>query len=321
MTNSRDDDHLHLPARAGRVALSEFTRRSQEQVRFDWGVPILDNYLTPMMRGDMVTVVGRPGHGKTSLTIQVLRRANELLLGEQGVRRYAVYATWETLVEEFVAIRLSYASGQTLQDIGRGRADIEKLERAIAGSVRDRVAVIGQSMEGGTGMPSLASVDAALSRMTAAGTPAAFVVFDYLQRIPGRPGQDRSQMVSENLEAIKDIALRYAIPVVVAVQSKRDVDEYKGLQMPNLADGQWTSNIEQASDKSIGVTRPCLYLEKGKHVEIGPEKFAVTDSLMAIRVNKQRWANSGDVLMLDFNPRTSIIKDAVPMTDDEGEVF
>lgn len=323
MTSGRkgSDQYLHFPSRAGAAATEEFTRRQAEQVRFDWGVPILDQYLTPMMRGDLVTLVGRPGHGKTSLMIAAIKRASELLRQERNdVKRYAVYVTWETLVEEFVAIRLSGASGQTLESIGRGTADLLALEKAIAMSVADRIVVVGRSMATTGPMPNLLDVEACLRTMVENGTPPAILGFDYLQRIPGRPGQDRTQTVPENLEMIKDLALSFSVPALVAVQAKRDVDEYKGLQVPSLSDGQWTSNIEQTSDKVIGTTLPAKYLEKGRVIEVGSEKYEVNSRLMAIKVNKQRWSDAGDVLMLDFDPRTLNFGPAACKADEE-EIF
>ena len=73
---------------------------------------------------------------------------------------------------------------------------------------------------------------------------------------------------AENLERIKDMSLRHRVPSVVAVQSKRDVDDYSGLRIPGLADAQWASSIEQTADKIFGLTRPVLYMEDGTQINV-----------------------------------------------------
>lgn len=315
------DDYLYLPSRAGQAAIKEVQRRNDTQLRFGWDVDSLDGYLTPMMPGDLCGLIARPGHGKTSSMIHIARAANALLSSgiPEAENRFVVYVTWETLVEEFVVIENAYRTGMSMMDVGRGRVDVDVLEASIANSINQRIAVIGQSLQGtNRRMPTLEDVDQVLTEMREElGIFPGLLLFDYLQRMPARqPGKDRSQIVSENLERCKDMALAHKVPTVLAIQAKREVDEYKGLRLASMSDGQWTSNIEQTCDKVISITRPAQYMPEGQPIddaslaEDGEGGYVCTQKSFALRVVKQRWAAAGKTIMTDLDPAACHITEA-----------
>lgn len=323
------DQFLFLPSRAGRAALEEFQRRAEGDYRFGWGVDEIDDYIIPMGPGDLSCAVARPGMGKTTAMIHLARQANETLQRlHPDEQSFVVYITWETLVEEFVAIKNAYISGVTLEDIGRGQADLKRLTDSIAASIGERIAVVGMSMAGDAQqvvsrrMPTLADIDEILVDMTMDGRRAALLLFDYLQRIPGQPGKDRSLVVSENLELIKDISLRHRVPSVVAVQAKRDVDEYSGLRIPSLSDAQWASSIEQTADKILGLTRPSLYMDDGSTIKVNADGnevcYPIGERSFCMRVIKQRWGKAGRLFVLDLEPSRGVLSEATPAVDGEG---
>jgi replicative DNA helicase len=314
------DAFLYLPSRAGRVAVEEFTRRNTADVRLGWGIDPLDDYLIPQMPGDLTTIVARPGHCKTTMMIYLSRIANHALkqraakVGDDQEKRFVVYATWETLVEEFVAIWTADTSGFSLEDIGRGKASVPGLQKAIGTTIMERIAAFGKSMGTATGLsPDLDDLDTVLTDMRDKGTPAAICMVDYLQRLPGPPGKERQTQVSENLERLKDLALKHRIPMIAGVQAKREVDDYSGLKFPKMSDGQWSSNIEQTSDKILALTRPITYLEPNKPVDVGGVQYAVTQSSLGLRVLKQRWGRAGKTFMLDVDPGSMLVSMAEPL--------
>lgn len=308
------DDYTFLPARAARVTLEEAYRINSQPYRLTWGIDAMDEYVTPMIGGDLVTVIGRPGMGKTTVLLHLARVATASL-ASSGDRGIVLYATWETLVEETVALFASSAGRDiSLEAIGRGVADMRRLEDAVIRMVGDQLAIFGRSKtvtrEASAGrstrVHNLDDLDNAILALRKAGTPVRFLLVDYLQRIPGTPGQDRSMRASENLERVKDMTLVHDIPVAMAVQSRRDVDDYAGLKMPGLSDAQWTSNVEQSSDKIVGTTRPWVYLGSEEPIRKASEpdvQWEVKPTTLCVKVIKQRWAPSGDtfVLSMDFD--------------------
>jgi len=318
------DSYLYLPSRAGKAAIAEVKRRNLTQLRFGWGVPCMDDYLTPMMPGDLISIIARPGHGKTSSMIHLTRVANHLLSSgiPEAENHMVFYVTWETLVEEFTVIQHAYNTRISMLDVGRGRADVESLEASIADGIDQRIAVIGQSLNDDSPqrrLPTMEDVDQVLiEAREEMGIVPSLLIMDYLQRIPARdPRKDRSSIVSENLEKAKDMALTHRCPVVMGIQAKREVDEYKGLKLPTMSDGQWTSNIEQTSDKVFSITRPSQYIEPGTALDDPRLKgdgeeggYIVTKTSFGFGVVKQRWADAGKTLMLDMNPAACIISEA-----------
>lgn len=307
-------DYVFRPARASRVAVEEFKRRADHPLHLDWGVQELDDYLIPMMPGDLVGLVTRPGHGKTTNMIYHCKRTSSKL--PPGYIN--VYATWETLIEEFAAVYNAESSGQTLEAIGRGTANMDRLIAALAASVNDNVAIVGRSMERDSRdrvlTPKVHDIDdleRCLSSLTESGLKLGCVYVDYLQRIPGRGrGVDRTSVVHENLERLKDMALNYTCSSMVGVQASRDVDSGSGLLLPTIKDGQWASSIEQTTDKLFGMTRPILYMQPNQDIlmpHLG-KKYTVSPTMMAVKVLKQRWGKSGATFVLDLDPGAAVLR-------------
>ena len=321
------DSYLYPPARAARVAMEEFERRKNAPYRLDWGTDGLNEELTPMMPGDMISLIGRPGHAKTSLLIALSKHANRLA-EQQGSATddpVVVFATWETMVEEFVGLMTAAESGQTMEMLARGTADLARIKDAVVRSIGNRMYVIGKSIrESHRGSIRLTmSVVLQLLDAVAQNHRIVLVCFDYLQRIPGEtPAMNRSMIdrVSYNTGTIKDTGMWLGCPTLVAVQSRRDADRYEGLKFPTLADGQWSSTIEMDADKLLGLTRPSLYMPVGSTVSVGGRLYAVDHSLLVLKNLKQRWSTSGGIVFLYFDPAHLVFRDADyedPVLEDE----
>ncbi len=211
----------YTPASAGKVTLEEIDRR-QSLTPLTFGTPKLDGSLVPMTAGDLVSVVARPGMGKTLFLVHLTNH-----LQKQGAN--VAYITYETSVTEFTCLRL----GIKLEDVGRGKIPRQSIKDKIAKSIFDRVTVFGQA--DGELAPTLDEVIKWLGK-----DRYDVVLVDYLQRIRGSYHQDRHHQVSENAERLKDLALKMGMPVVMAVQARRDVDDYSGLKFPGLNDAQWS---------------------------------------------------------------------------------
>jgi replicative DNA helicase len=320
--------YLYPPSRAAMVSMEEFKRRAQASHRMTWGVPVLDDVLTPMMPGDLVSILGRPGHAKTSFLIATARQGSRIAKDRTGDDEWvSVYVTWETMVEEFVGLVTASESGQPLSAIARGEADLAAVESAVVRSIGDRIYVIGQSISRLWNNPSkqtrltIPVVCQLLDQIVSDGKRIAILCMDYLQRIPSDAISDPVARVARHTDDSKNIAMFYGTPVLLAVQSRRDTDTYEGLKFPTMSDGQWSSTIEQDADKLLSITRPSLYLPTGSTVKLGDQTYVVTEELLAAKCLKQRWADAGMVLMLSFDPRTLALSDASPIGEGEGIAF
>jgi len=308
--------YIHMPPRAITVSVDEYERRISSPRSLTWGMEKIDDRVIPPMPGDLISILGRPGMGKTTIMVFLAKRfsgiANQKLLNVE--RPLFIYATWETMVEEFMGVFSAQSSGFTLEDIGRGNADLAKIKRAMVHSMGLSVAVFGRSMpDARTSIPTptLFNLSDAIKILNDMGHTVVGVFIDYLQQIPGLHyndrRDDRSARSSENLAYIKEVGIATGTFMIVGCQARREVDDYGGLKFPQLSDGQWTSTIEQASDKVFSITIPVKYLPEGTEITIGRWEYAVTDSMMGIRMLKQRFgpASDNDVWLLDLNMATA----------------
>ncbi len=306
-------DMLYLPSRQARVSAIEYKTRMAGR-KLSWDVPIVDRYMTPLMGGDLMSVLARPGHTKTTTLIH-LAKAAERQLASDGM--WVVFVTWETLVEEFVAILTAGKSGQSMEDIARGQAELGKIGNELASLVANSgIVVIGMSYEmKSRTIITLEDVDECLWWLEDNGYPPGLLIMDYLQRMPwNHHSRDKTSGVSENLERCKSMLITHRLPGAVAVQARRDVDNQSGLKLPRLGDGQWSSNVEQTSDKVIALTRPSNYLELATPIDSPTgETYETQSETIVMGWLKQRWGPAGGRHVLDLDVKTATLKEAVPL--------
>ena len=289
--------------------MQEFKRRQNALHRLEWGVKSMDDYLIPMMDGELVSLLGRPGHTKTSTMIHLAKRGTKAChkLAEQGAgfNRCVLFATWETTVEEFIGLLSAQESGQTLEDIARGRADLEKIMDVAVANIGNRIYIVGKSSIKPVYQPiTLQTIFYLLQYLREQGKRPILIALDYLQRIPGvNPGMRKMEAVEDNVHRAKDLGLTFGCPTIMGVQAARTVDEQDGIQMPSMSDAQWSSTIEQDSDKLIGLTRPGTYLDEDVTVQdyLG-NSYNVTQNMLVMKVLKQRWGRAGGSFITYFDP-------------------
>jgi replicative DNA helicase len=232
----------------------------------------------PVKRGELITVLGRPGNGKTGFMFRWARmRANDLrqkaLQGnETAANSVVLYFTMEQLVEELRLFHVAAEQGISATDMANGKMQDEQWGE-VTRSLRDMYTtplwLAGKSLERRKSKIKL--TEEALRGILESvekwqgdniKTQVDSVYVDYLQRFRSG-GQDWTQFYGETTNGLKEMAGDFATRMVVGVQAKRDVDKYDP-PIPGMDDGQWTSGIEQQSDGMISVTRPSHYKNQGE---------------------------------------------------------
>ena len=209
-------------------------RRGESAAGRAWatGFDPLDAYLSGGVRsGELVLVGGPQGFGKTTFVLQALR--NIVAGGGQGV--YFSYEHDEyTVLERLLALEAGLLFGAEAVGMRRFRAALEavdgrtdeSLEARLADAAGGREAV--QAVRGYAPRLFFARANGATTDLneisgrieqimtTSGGSPV--VVVDYLQKVPvpgsGLPEMERVTLV---VEALKDLALAAAVPVVAVV--------------------------------------------------------------------------------------------------------
>lgn len=299
---------IHTPADLA-VEHLDWATRNATMPGMSWGIPTVDRYVIPMRSGDLVGIMARPGHGKSSLLAYLARTESKRII-ERGTQETeaVVYVTWESSAEE---LENFFAADETTSasDVAWGRADIEHLKRKSIKRAAIPIWVIGHGIGRATKETPRMTVDvvyAAIESMQADyGVKPVLVLMDYIQLIPVMKAGERVMQVTEAVIRAKELAQRTPVPIAAGIQAGRDVDKYKQ-PIPEKADAQWASGIEQTVDKLFGLWRPCLSPGfENATIEIAgvPSTYDVNQQLLIMRMLKQRGEDGRHTWALHFAPQ------------------
>lgn len=228
----------------------------------------------PVKRGEIITVLGRPGNGKTGFMLRWARmRAKHLQ--EQGSDSVVLYWTMEQLVEELRLFHVAAEDNISATDMANGKLNGDQWE-GVKGTLRrlhttplwfagksmrrrrDKIKLDEQALRGALESIERWQGDAIKQQIDC-------VFIDYLQRFRS-DGRDWVQFYGDLVNGLKDMAGDFATRFVIGVQARREVDQ-RDVPIPQMDDGQWTSGIEQQSDGMISVMRPSHYKTQGETMD------------------------------------------------------
>jgi len=286
------------------------SRRDNKGLGIRIGLPGLDKDFLPLMPGELMSIIARPGNGKTGFMVQWARNRSKWLRENKITDRIVMYITLEQSVEELNAFNIAADERLSITDIARGEINDTQWAACLKSAVNRNLLPLWN-----IGYSSMTKVkQAAIDLETINGAvdlardstqkQIDIIFVDYLQRMPTKGGPDsKSVGVSDNLDGLKTLALRMRCPVVVGVQARRDVDETK-THVPDLDDGQWTSNIEQISDRVASLMRPAKYWAEGEITDAleSLRGKRVTKNMMLVYVAKQKLAKDNFSYMAFFDP-------------------
>lgn len=307
---------VHTPAELS-TEYVQFAERLKASPGITFGIGDVDKHVSPMHPGDVVAFMGRPGHAKTSVLAYFARTEGQRIYNRGKAKQEAVvYVTYEQSAEELEAY-FQTNDQYSNSDLMRGKVDLDLIRDRSIKRPHLPVWVIGHG---------LSRIDPRAPRMTPDvvykaietmeedyGIKPALVLVDYMQLIPVLNASDRVQQVTEVPIRVKELAMRVGCPAVLAVQAGRGVDERK-VKLPMLADAQWASSIEQTCDKVFALWRPWQTEEQGKAIELEDGNiYQVTETLLIMRMLKQRFEDGRWTWALHFNPKTLELKAVDPV--------
>lgn len=247
-------------------------RVNNREYAVDLGHADLDEILNPAHPGDLISILGRPGSGKTSFMMRWARYRAEKLSKAETPRTVA-YLTLEQTVEDLYAFSLAAETGISITDMARGNITEAQMQVILGTTVKLMnypLCFMGHSATHRRARPSLdiETIRQNLHSLEDRGRKygEAFkldmIFMDYLQRAPYK-GRDKVIGLYDIMNECKELALEFACPFVLGVQAKREVDD-RALPIPGLSDAQWTSGVEQVSDVVISTVRPSKYKDPGE---------------------------------------------------------
>ena len=227
-------------------------------------------FILPMNPGELMGIIARPGNGKTGFMVRWARHRTAALR-QRGIEdRAVVYITLEQSVEELNAFNLAADRKLSITNMAVGEISDSEWIEVLKDSVGRRFHPLWNVGYSSMTEKKQITVDmqgiiGALNLLQEKHKKIIDTIFvDYLQRIPYMRAESKTVGISDNLDKLKTLALRCKSPVIVGVQATREVDDKNHSHIPQLDDGQWTSNIEQTCDRVISLVRPITYRKIGE---------------------------------------------------------
>lgn len=234
---------VHTPAEVGKAYLA-WAERLHDDPGIAWGVPSIDKKVIPMRAGELIAILSRPGHGKTSLLARLARLEAERIRNKYESPPYpeaVVYCTWEQSAEELNAM-FQASKEYTISDIAWGRAPLDEIRKQSLQRASIPIWVIGHGIGRAHHKAPRLTPDTVLEAIESMEqdfeVKPTLMLFDYLQLIPSRNYNDRVQQVTEMPIRIKELALRIGCPAFCGVQAARRVDD-RDDKIPEMRDAQW----------------------------------------------------------------------------------
>ena len=235
--------------------------------------PKKDNGFLPVMPGELISVIARPGHWKTGFNLRWARERAKYLKNqadagnETASKSVVVYITLEQKVEELRMFQVAAENKISMSEVASGKiTDYTPITNGLRQLYDVPLWFIGRSMDRRKYKAQMddKTVYAALDEIEKwqddQQTQIIDSVFiDYLQKF--RPTGDFVEYYSGLMNTLANWSGDFMTRMVVGVQAKREVDQ-RSVQIPLMDDGQWSSTIEQFSDGVLSLVRPCLYPAK-----------------------------------------------------------
>lgn len=300
---------VNTPAEIG-AQYAQWYKKLLSSPGIPFGIKSVDERVIPMRGGDLIGLVARPGHGKSSL-MAYLARAEAKRIIERRNEGYnsdvVVYITWESSAEEIETFFMS--DGEfSASDVAWCRVPYEKVIEKSLKRPDFPVWVIGHSiMRAGQPTPRL-TLSSVLDCIEYMGrdfdVKPTLLLFDYLQLIPIEGARNRTEQVLEAPALIKETAIRIGAPAVCGVQASREVDSLS-VKIPQPRHCQWGSSIEQAADKLFGLWRPWVTESPGAEpIEVAPGRCVqIKPETLILQMTKQRGDSGRHTWGLHFAPQ------------------
>ena len=235
----------------------------------------LDQKTTGFQDGDLIIIAGRPGMGKTSFALNMMRNAaidNKKKIGFFSLE----------MANEQLAMRLLCSEARVDSNLVR-RGDLPKSQYK---NLSLAVGPLSKSDIYLDDTPALSILELrAKARRLKNDVNLDMIIVDYLQLMQGPKGaESRQQEIATISRSMKALAKELEIPIVALSQLSRAVEQRAGSKKPQLSDLRESGAIEQDADVVIFLYRDEVY-----------NKDADNEGQAEIIVAKQRNGPTGTV--------------------------
>ncbi len=242
----------------------------------------LDQLTTGFQNGDLIIIAGRPGMGKTSFALNLMR--NAAIDSNKKIGFFSL-----EMASEQLAMRLLCSEARVDSNLVR-RGDLPKskyknLSLAV-GPLSDSEIYLDDT-------PALSILELrAKARRLKNDSDIDMIIVDYLQLMQGPRGvESRQQEIATISRSMKALAKELDIPIVALSQLSRAVEQRSGSHRPQLSDLRESGAIEQDADVVIFLYRKWIYTKEdeddGKaEIIVAKQRNGPTSTVEAAFINR-----------------------------------
>ncbi|MDG1848265.1 MAG: replicative DNA helicase [Candidatus Marinimicrobia bacterium] len=250
------------------------------------GVPTgfsdLDAKTTGFQAGDLVIIAGRPGMGKTSFALNMMR--NAAIDANKKIGFFSL-----EMANNQLAMRLLCAEARVDSNLVRSgtlpKSQYRNLSLAVGPLSKAEIHL------DDTSALSILELRAKARRIKN-DIDIDMIIVDYLQLMQGPKGvESRQQEIATISRSMKALAKELDIPIVALSQLSRAVEQRTGSKRPQLSDLRESGAIEQDADVVLFLFRPWVYSrddeDEGKaEIIIAKQRNGPTGIIEATYINR-----------------------------------
>lgn len=222
----------------------------------------LDRVTTGFKGGELIVLAARPGHGKTSLALNLAHHVAataDSRLGKRAMdhRDYrkpggVVFFSLEMTQVELAQRLVCSEAGVSLRDVRSGAINQHQEQ-----SLKDALVDLGNAALFIDDSFNLSMTEIrAKSRRLKDKYDIEMVIVDYLQLVQGDPRLERHELIGVITRGLKALARELQIPVLALAQLNRSIEARRGAQQrPMLSDLRESGSIEQDADMVMFIQR------------------------------------------------------------------
>lgn len=275
------------------------------------GFKTLDSMTSGLHAGNLVLIAGRPGHGKTSLAMNIA--ANVILQKDPAA---VAFFSMEMSTAEISSRLIACQAGISLQEIRSGYFKREHWSNLTGAAARLAETLLFIDDSSGLTVLEVRGRSRRLANeLRQNGKSLSLIIIDYLQLMRGASArwENRQQEVAEISRGLKFLARDLGVPVVALSQlSRRVEDKARGDGRPQLSDLRDSGSLEQDADVVAFVFREAASR---------PHDTTLDQKKAEIILAKQRQGPTGS-FQVHFDPsltRFSNLDEGGSDTGDDGQ--